>query len=123
MEERIGQESIDAERTWIATYVLMGLRYDSAFIEQLLRGVQTMEESVTYQAIIRKGEARGRVEGRVEGELNLLLLLGRNRFGEPTKRTLSKLQSITSTERLERLAIRMLTAESWKELLADTYPD
>jgi len=44
---------------WTATYVLMGLRYDLALAGELLKGVLAMEESVTYQEIIRKGEARG----------------------------------------------------------------
>jgi len=40
---------------WTATYVLMGLKYPSAFTEQLLRGVRQMKESVTYQAILAEG--------------------------------------------------------------------
>ena len=37
----------------------MGLRYDEALADKLLEGVRAMEDSVTYQAIIRKGEAKG----------------------------------------------------------------
>src|SRR5207244_4281729 len=64
MKERVSAEAPSGEEAvlWTATYVLMGLRYDEALADELLRGVLAMEESVTYQAIIRKGKAEGRAE-------------------------------------------------------------
>jgi hypothetical protein len=74
-----------------------------------------MRDSSTYQAILDEG----RVEGRVEGERRLLLLLGTPRFGEPDAATRTRIESITDSETLERLAARLLSTSSWDELLAD----
>jgi len=122
MEQRIDAEAPDEAGTlWTSTYILMGLRYPREFAAQLLKGVRAMKESVTYQAILEEGEAKGReegrVEGRVEGERNLLLRLGGKRFGPPDVRTVAAIQAITSLEHLEQLGERMLEVESWAELL------
>ena len=124
MEERIREEAspADAGELWTGTYVLMGLRYPREMAVQLLKGVRGMKESVTYMEIFEegeaKGEAKGKAEGEVKGERNLLLRLGRKRFGEPDAATLAILEAITSLERLEQLAERLLEVESWAELLA-----
>jgi predicted transposase YdaD len=80
-----------------------------------------MEESTTYQAIIRRGKAEGIAEGRVEGKLEgareVVLRLGRRRFGEPDAATQTALASLHDIERLEQLAERLLEVESWQELL------
>ncbi len=52
-----------AGKLWAATYILMGVRYPEALTQELLRGVLSMKESVTYQAILREGHAEGRAEG------------------------------------------------------------
>ena len=148
MEARIQAEATpsEAEFLWTAAYILTGLRYPADIAGELLKGVRAMEDSSTYQAIIAKGEARGRAEGeargrvegeargRVEGEArgrvegaslgkmeearNLLLRLGRKRFGEPDAVTLQFVQNLNNLETLERLMERLLEAENWSELLA-----
>jgi predicted transposase YdaD len=55
----------------------MGLRYERAVIQKLLQGVLTMKESVTYQAIIEEGEAKGEAKGKTEEARKLLRLLER----------------------------------------------
>jgi hypothetical protein len=87
----------------------MGLRYQEAMIQTLLRGVLTMEESVTYQAILRKGKT---AEAR-----RMLLLQGRTRFGEPSAKVVAALDALSDVSQLERLGIRLLDAGSWEELL------
>jgi hypothetical protein len=73
-----------------------------------------MEESVTYQAIIAEGEARGAV-----GTLRRTILRqGTQRFGEPDDATRTAVQSMADIGRLEALALRVLSAGSWQELLA-----
>lgn len=42
-----------------AAFILMGLRYESAMVQTLLRGVGQMRESTTYQAILEEGKAEG----------------------------------------------------------------
>ena len=128
MEDRIQQEATasEADFLWTSTYLLMGVRYPLEQAEELLEGVIALEESVTYQAIIAKGEAKGRAEGRVEGQVigraeearNWLLLLGRKRFGEPDAATVNALDTITELARLEQSGERLLEVETWIELLA-----
>jgi hypothetical protein len=92
---------------------LMGLRYSEQYTSQLLRGVRQMKESVTYQAILREGEAKWRaVEAR-----DLLLRLGEKRFGPPDAATRRTIMAMRSVKRLEALAERLLEVENWTELL------
>lgn len=140
MEARMDREAPPGEAgiLWTATYLLMGLRYERAVIHQLLRGVRGMKESTTYREILeegeilglkrglREGEARGlvqgkaagRAEGKAEEARGLLLLLGTKRFGLPDAPTQAILEAITSLERLEQLAERLLEVENWQELLS-----
>ncbi len=62
------------DRLLASSYILMGLRYDEFVIKSLFRGVQEMEESSTYRAILSKGVERGRAAGRVEGRIEGLRL-------------------------------------------------
>jgi predicted transposase YdaD len=115
MQARIRQETSasEARKLWSATYLLMGLKYPEPFTAQLLKGVQEMEDSVTYQAILQRGETRGRL-----AEIRKVLLRqGSKRFGPPDASTQAALESITDLEQLERLSERLLEVESWQELL------
>jgi predicted transposase YdaD len=134
-------------KLWTATYVLMGLRYSADLAEQLLAGVVSMKESVTYQKILReglaegrakglaegraeglaKGLAEGRAEGRAEGAVvearKLLLLQGESRFGRPADaKVRAALESIQDVAQLEALSLRLLTAANWQELLGSSLP-
>jgi predicted transposase YdaD len=115
MRERLGRRSARslAAPLWAATYILMGMRYSRQVAEVLLRGVVSMRESVTYQAILEEGEAKGAIaEAR-----KLLLLLGRDRFGPPDRATRDALERIQDLQRLEELGVRLLSAGSWQQLL------
>jgi predicted transposase YdaD len=99
---------------WTSAYVLMGLRYQEAMIQRLLGEVLGMEESVTYQAIIRKGE----LSGAIKELQKVLLRQGELRFQRaPSKKVRTALLRIADLETLERLTERVLTAESWEQLL------
>jgi hypothetical protein len=76
-----------------------------------------MKESTTYQLILKEGRAEGRAEGKAEEARQLLLRLGKKRFGPPSKDIETDLQNITSLERLEQLAERLLEVGNWQELL------
>jgi len=119
MDLRLRREvSPDAIRDfWATTMILMGPRYDEVQVDELLRGVRQMRESVTYQAILREGRDEGRVEGRVEGERRLVARLGTQRFGAPGPSVVAALDALTDVDALERLADRLLTAQSWDDLL------
>ncbi|WP_143393363.1 hypothetical protein [Fimbriiglobus ruber] len=73
-----------------------------------------MEESSTYQAILARGEARGRLaEARATLER-----LGGKRFGPPPATVLAALEAIADLPRLEELTDRILDAHSWNDLIS-----
>jgi predicted transposase YdaD len=94
---------------WAATYVLMGLRYSEEFAHALFEEVLGMEESATYQAIVRRG--------RTEEARRMLVLLGETKLGPPDEATRGALENISDTARLEKLAVRLMSVGSWQELL------
>src|SRR2546425_10266456 len=96
----------------------MGLRYNQALAGELLKGVRAMEESATYQEIIRKGEAKGKAEGVAEEAQRILLLVGTKAFGVPDAATKAAIAGIVDRERLEALIERVGEAKGWQELLA-----
>jgi predicted transposase YdaD len=102
-----------AADVWAATYVLLGLRYSDEVAQDLFEEVLGMEESATYQAIVR----RGREEGRAEGARRLLLLQGEAKFGPPDAAARAALESIDDLARLEELGVRLMSAGSWQEVL------
>jgi predicted transposase YdaD len=124
MEARLGRRSARglAGQLWSATYILMGLCYSRAVAQQLLRGVVSMKESVTYQAILEEGEAKGRAEGAVDELRKVVLLQSRDRFGRPDAQVVAALEGIADVERLEELARRLLRVGSWQELLTQAPP-
>ena len=75
-----------------------------------------MQESTTYQAILKEG----RHEGRIAGEQQLLIRQGTKRFGNPDDPTLAAIEAIRSIDRLEALGERIVDPEvrDWKSLLS-----
>ncbi len=90
---------------WVATEVLLGLRYSDEFAEVLLRGVREMKESVTYQAIVAEGARR------------ILLVTAEGRFGRPSAAARAALEAIKEPEQVEELARHVQRVNSWEELL------
>lgn len=68
-----------------------------------------LEESTTYQAIIRKA--------RLAEARQILLDLGQQRFGPGEEKTLKTLNAIEDVQRLEELIKRLLKVSNWQELL------
>jgi predicted transposase YdaD len=118
IDERLRREARPNESAtlWTATYLLLGLRYPAEFAHALLKGVRNMKESTTYQAILEEGHAKGVEEGSLEEARELLLRLGRKRFGAPDRRVSSAIQRL-DVKKLEQLVDRLLDASSWTELL------
>jgi hypothetical protein len=118
MKQRFDREApSQAKELWSAAYILMGLRYEPALLQTLLRGVVNMKESVTYQAILEEGEAMGEAKGKAAEARKMLLLLGRDRFGEPPAKIVALLDAVTELDRLEALMLRLLHVKTWEELL------
>lgn len=128
-----------ADSLWTATLILLGLEYEQAFANQLLRGVRSMKESVTYQAILEEGREKGLREGRKEGRekgrqegrqegreagraeeaRRILLVQGTKRFGTPSPKVRRTMTQISDVRLIETLILRILDVETWAELLAD----
>ena len=70
-----------------------------------------MEDSMTYQAIVQKGQVRGIQD--------TLWIQGRKRFGQPDDTTALTLRSIQNVERLDKLAERILEAKNWSDLFSE----
>ena len=120
MAERINAEP--APRTamlWTATYFLMGMRYPEEFVFRFLEGVQNMRESTTYQAVLKEGREEGRIAGRVAEAQRILLMLGEDRFGEPSEAIRGGIDVIHDVERLERMSRRVYATDihDWEGLL------
>lgn len=127
MGRRLGRRRArrQVEVVWAAAYILLGLRYSAELAAQLFRGVVSMKESSTYQAILEEGREKGRQEGRQEGEVRgaiaeakrVLRLQGDDAFGAPDARTAAAIERLQDIRRLEELLKRVRTAGSWQELL------
>jgi hypothetical protein len=92
-----------------AAFVLTGLRVTRAVSQKVFSGVRTMRDSDTYLAIMD--------EGREAEAKQLLLLQGQARFGALDEAGRFRLEGITDLERLRRMAVRVLTASGWSEVL------
>jgi hypothetical protein len=92
-------------------YVLMGMRHGDEVLDPLFARYKQMEESSTYQAILRRGR-----EGVL---LELIIRQGTLKFkGPPDAETRRVLESFKNDNpRLERLSERLLFVDSWPALL------
>jgi hypothetical protein len=63
MEQRLSSRRArkQAPLVWGAAYILLGLRSSPALAAQRFRGVMSMKESSTYQAILEEGRGEGAV--------------------------------------------------------------
>jgi predicted transposase YdaD len=120
MADRINREPPPrAAKLWTATSLLMGLRFSDDVTYSVLEGVQNMQESTTYQRILREGRTEGRVEGRVLEAQRVLSLIGRERFSEPDSANLRIIEEIHDLDQLESLIKRVLHPDvhDWNDLL------
>ncbi|WP_439625584.1 hypothetical protein [Gemmata sp.] len=111
--DRVEREmSPEAASIMTATYILAGMHHKAAFVKKVFNKVLAMRESSTYQLILE--------EGAVEHTRELILKQGRVKLGQPTDKQAAKLGAIQDLERLDRIAVKLLTAKSWDGLLRVT---
>jgi hypothetical protein len=72
-----------------------------------------MEESVIYQKIIRKGEAKGFHNAR-----ETLLEIGTKQLGAPNKVQRKRIEQCDDLDRLSRMTIVAVDAPDWAAVLA-----
>jgi predicted transposase YdaD len=107
---------------WSAAFILLGLRYSAALAAQLFRGVVSMKESSTYQAILEEGRAEGRIEGAVAEARKVLRRLGDKAFGPPDARTAAAIERLDDLAQLEELLDRLGAATNWQALPGQPAP-
>jgi predicted transposase YdaD len=84
--------------------------------EQLFAEVLGMEESSTYQAILRKGEIKGELNGEVKGLHKAALMVGEQRFGTPSARVRKRLNALTTSTEWDEVLLRIMQLNSWDEV-------
>ena len=121
MKRRLDSEvaAEEARELWTATRILMGLRWSPDLVGQLLKGVQGMKESTTYQEIVREGIEQGIEKGRAAEVRSLLLRRGAKPLGSPDAAVRERLEAITDLHQLEDMMDRLWdgTVKTWSELL------
>src|SRR5262249_29201429 len=85
--------------------------------EALFRGVTSMKESSTYQAVLAEGRDEGLAQGAVAEAKKVLRFQGEDAFGPADARTTAAIERLNDLTRLEELLRRVRTAGSWQELL------
>ena len=102
-----------------AAQVFAGLRYRSNLVHEILRRTDMLEESVIYQEILQRGEARGLQQGldrgRREGEAKIVLRLLARRFGPLTPQMQTRVAQLPFTL-LEKLTDELLDLQSKQQL-------
>lgn len=129
-----GLEALDnrVERVNLATYtyLLGGLRFRKAVLQQLLRE-EIMRESVTYQDLVQTSEQRGLERGlnqglerglieglergRQQGESDLIMRILEGKFGSLSEVLSQQIREL-SIFQLERLAENLLVFQSTDDL-------
>jgi hypothetical protein len=79
-----------------------------------LRTMNILKDSSFYPVLLKEGKEIGHIEQATK----IIIRLGRIRFGRLPRATRAALEAINDLNRLEKLAVRMLTATSWDDLLA-----
>ncbi|MGL4464541.1 MAG: Rpn family recombination-promoting nuclease/putative transposase [Planctomycetia bacterium] len=124
IERRLGKETSQAQamRLLKAVSTLTLLRVPKSEMKTIFEGIETMTGMVAYDEAILEGETKGRIKGKIEGEIkarrDVLLQLGETRFGQADDAVQAELAAIQDLDRLGRLTGALLTANSWRELLA-----
>jgi predicted transposase YdaD len=92
----------------------------------MILGIRGIEESSVYQGIFAKGRAEGEAVGLAKGEAigaieearKSLLLLGRQKLGQPDERVEREIAGLADLDRLRFRIGRILNISSWDELMA-----
>ena len=80
------------------------------------REVEAMGMTIA-QALRKEGRVEGRTEGALIVKRQYVVKFGRKHLGEPPARFASRLESITDSDRLERMLDAVDKVDSWSALL------
>ena len=99
----------DRDTLMAATFILASIHVAPAAAREVINHVLNMKDLPGYQFLVKESE--------IEGARALLLKQGEAKFGKPTDKQEAKLKAIQDSDRLERIAVKMLSAKSWDGLL------
>ena len=111
MQRRAEVEATPEEAKQILTsaFFLLGARLSEAAGLRSFAGVPLVEDSTTYQYVLRQGALKDRRE--------TLLELGEERFGAPSEVIAATITGIVDLDRLKRMTRRLLSVDTWEALL------
>ena len=104
------------QNTTTYTDILAGLKFKKDFIRQFL-SEDVMQDSVTYQDILQKGEKQGEEKGVQKEALAFCVSLLNERFGEVDSSIMSRVR-VLNKEQLEALGRALLKISSIADLTA-----
>jgi hypothetical protein len=104
---RKATSAIDGD-IWSMALRPMGLRYHEGEAREVIRRMNWLRESVTYQAIYEEG----RDYGRLEGERRLLLCLGTAKLGPPPPYIRAAIAAIDNASQLEQMGLTLFQPDS-----------
>lgn len=107
--------SRQADDLWLATFVFLGMRYQTRAALALLPEIDRMKESATYQSIV----AEGLQKGREQEARAMVLLAGTRRFGPPDDAARAVVEAVTDPVVLEGLMNRLFDVDGWPALVAE----
>lgn len=108
-----------ADQLRAATTVLMGLRHSDEMIQHVLQGTSAMWEKIYEDSsVVQASMKRAADAATVAHARAQLLRLGKARFGPPAAAHRATINAIAELDRLDALGERLLTANSWKDLLS-----
>jgi hypothetical protein len=99
---------------------LFGLRYRDMDAQLLIPGMDRIHgfyDNPSVKEYFAALTAEGRAAGQAEGRQELLLALGRKRFGEPPQAVADAVRATTDSARLDALAGQLLDIGGWDELM------
>ena len=105
------------------SFVLGGLRYEIPRLTEAFGGIDMfLEESVSLQWLLQRGEAKGiaigEAIGKANGSRHSILTLGPKRLGPIPAEVEAALRAELDPDRLARINDRILDAADWADLLA-----
>ncbi len=123
IDERLAAEAPppEAARMMASALTLAGMRLDVDVIEALrgrLRTMNILKDSSFYQVLLKEGREIGEREGAIKTMRKTIYRHGRIRFGRLPRPIRAAIEAIDDLDRLERISDRVLSANSWDELVA-----
>jgi hypothetical protein len=108
--ERAEREAkADAGVLLTSAYILSSMHVSGDVARSIFSKVRAMQMTETYQFILD--------EGAVKHMRQFILKTGTEKLGEPSEKQKNKLSAIEDLERLDRIALKVLTAKSWDAVL------